>query len=106
MTDLDDVWGALGEILDPELGVSITDLGLVYGIHDEGDHIRVVMTTTTPICPLGSYLRQQIEARLAPRQVEVEIVHDPLWHPGMMNERARNQLGWAEPALQVSRRSR
>ncbi|MFO7292632.1 MAG: metal-sulfur cluster assembly factor [Actinomycetes bacterium] len=103
MTTLDDVWEALGQVIDPELGVSITDLGLVYEVRDEGDCIRVVMTTTTPICPLGSYLRQQIESRLAGRRVEVEIVHDPLWHPGMMNDRARSQLGW-QPALGVSRR--
>ncbi|HLU52851.1 MAG TPA: metal-sulfur cluster assembly factor [Acidimicrobiia bacterium] len=102
MIELDDVWAALDEILDPELGVAITDLGLVYGVHDEGDHLRIVITTTTPICPLGSYISQQIESRLAPRDVRVELVHEPLWNPGMMNDRARAQLGWGAP-LEVSR---
>ncbi|HLT96482.1 MAG TPA: metal-sulfur cluster assembly factor [Acidimicrobiia bacterium] len=91
---LEYVWEALDEILDPELGVAITDLGLVYGVHDEGDRLRIVITTTTPICPLGSYIRQQIERRLIDHVVEVEIVHDPLWDPTMMNDRARRQLGW------------
>lgn len=85
---------ALDDVLDPELGVPITDLGLVYAIEDDGQRVRVVMTTTTPICPLGAFLRQQVERRLAGREVTVELVHQPLWSPEMMNDRARRLLRW------------
>ena len=85
---------ALDEVIDPELGVPITDLGLIYDIRVDGDRTRVVMTTTTPICPLGSYIQQEIERKLRGHVVEVELVHQPLWSPEMMNAPARTALGW------------
>lgn len=85
-------------VIDPELGVSIVDLGLVYGIEVTDERVLVRMTVTTPACPLGSYLldavhtvlREHVEAR----DICVELVWDPPWHPEMMSEEARTQLGW------------
>lgn len=93
------IWEALGEVIDPELGLSITELGLVYGAEvDAGGVAHVVFTTTTPVCPLGEYLTRLIEFRLrdVPRvdHVEVELVREPLWHPDMMTADARRKLGW------------
>ena len=88
---------ALREVVDPELGVNIVDLGLVYAIDvDDGD-VRVTMTMTTPACPLRDYLQDLVESTLIDRlagaqRVVVEIVQDPPWSEDMMSETARRQL--------------
>ena len=94
-----DILNALREVLDPELGVNVVDLGLVYSTEVSGRDVRVVMTMTTPACPLHSYLREAaIEAirGLVPEagQVSVEIVWEPKWNPMMMSQAAKRQLGW------------
>lgn len=94
-----DILSALREVLDPELGVNVVDLGLVYEAEASGRDVRVVMTMTTPACPLHSYLREAaIEAirGLIPEagQVAVEIVWEPKWNPMMMSQAAKRQLGW------------
>lgn len=89
-----ELWAALDGVIDPELGVAITDLGLVYDIAVDGDQVHVVMTTTTPVCPMGEFLQVQVVEALSDHTVTVELVHRPLWRPEMMNDRARSQLGW------------
>lgn len=90
----------LGEVIDPEIGINIVDLGLVYDVRLSGDGVAtVVMTLTTPGCPLGGYLDDEIRQVLwgAPgvADVDVRIVWDPPWNPGqMMSEGAKQQLGW------------
>ena len=81
---------ALKEVIDPELGINIVDLGLIYSVKigDEG-HIHVVMTLTTPGCPLHASFRNEIEAilwRSFPelQGVSVELEWEPPWTPGMM----------------------
>lgn len=89
----------LRAVIDPELGVNIVDLGLVYDIriHDGGD-VRIEMTLTTPGCPLGGYIEDEINAWLAQlpqvRGVCVQIVWEPPWDPSAMSNEAREQLGW------------
>ena len=87
---------ALRDVVDPELGVNVVDLGLVYGIA-VGDDIRITMTMTTPACPLRDYIQDLVEstvlARLPPAgRVIVDIVTDPPWSPDLMSEHARNHL--------------
>lgn len=94
------VTDALRDVLDPELGINVVDLGLVYGVTIEGDRVEVVLTMTSPACPLGGQLRSEAAAavrRAAPaaRHVDVRIVLDPPWHPGLMSAAARRQLGWS-----------
>jgi len=89
----------LRTVIDPELGVNIVDLGLVYGIATTGEGgVRVEMTLTTPGCPLGSFMEDEIRARLSAlpqvRDVRVELVWEPPWDPGAMSGIAREQLGW------------
>lgn len=93
------IWEALSEVIDPELGLSITELGLVYEAGLDADGVaHVVFTPTTPVCPLGEYLTRMIEFRLrdvpAVDHVEVELVRQPLWRPDMMTDGARHKLGW------------
>jgi len=89
---------ALGQVLDPEVGVNIVDLGLVYAIEALPGGLRVAMTMTSPGCPLASYLaeeaRRVLEAALPEGDaVEVALVWDPPWSPERMSEAARRQLG-------------
>lgn len=92
---------ALRSVIDPELGINIVDLGLVYGVTVEGPRVRVDMTMTTPACPLGDYLRDLVEAGVKRRipgveRVDVELVWDPPWNPDMMSDAARRQLEGGE----------
>lgn len=100
----------LGRVIDPELGVPITELGLVYETQLSDGAVSVVMTTTTPVCPLGSYLRREIARHLGRipgiTGITVEIVHSPPWSPEMMTDKARQMLGWAEPGSIDRRRGR
>jgi len=90
----------LHSVIDPELGVNIVDLGLVYDVTIAADgSVDVEMTLTTPGCPLGGFLDDQIRACLAQlsqvRGVAVRLVWEPPWDPTAMSEAAREQLGWA-----------
>jgi metal-sulfur cluster biosynthetic enzyme len=90
---------ALRSVVDPELGVNVIDLGLVYNIEqdDDGD-VYVTMTTTTPTCPIGSFLEQQVRWAVMSipgvGAVEVDVVHTPPWSPALMTDAARRTLGW------------
>lgn len=95
-----DVLAALRQVLDPELGINVVDLGLVYEVTIGPDRIGVALTMTSPACPLGGQLRSEAEAalrRAAPgvTHVEVRLVLDPPWHPALMSDAARRQLGWS-----------
>lgn len=101
MTDLNEetVRDALREVIDPEVGVNVVDLGLVYGIVIEGNRVRITMTMTTPACPLGPMITddaaQAIRKRLPEcEDVHVELVWDPPWSAEMMSADAKKQLGW------------
>lgn len=90
----------LREVIDPEVGINIVDLGLVYDIRLSGDGVALIrMTLTTPGCPLGGYIDDAIHDILwgAPgvSDVDVRIVWDPPWDPDeMMSDWAKGQLGW------------
>ncbi len=95
----DAIRDALREVIDPEVGLNVVDLGLVYGIEASAERIDVRMTMTTPACPLGEAIvesaRNAIRAA-APevRDIEIELVWDPPWNPDMMSEIARGHFGW------------
>jgi metal-sulfur cluster biosynthetic enzyme len=94
-----DVLAALREVLDPELGIDVVDLGLVYDVAIAPGRVEVVLTMTSPACPLGDQLTGDAEAalrRAAPgAQVSVRIALDPPWHPALMSDAARRKLGWS-----------
>ncbi len=86
-------------VMDPELGINIVDLGLVYSL-ELVDHVaHVEMTMTTPACPLHIYLARGVESAIlgcmpGVRSVEVRLTFDPPWDPAMMSGAARHDLGW------------
>ena len=86
-------------INDPEVGVNIVDLGLIYSTEVEGDKVRIVMTMTTPACPMHSYLTEAVRDVILNQYDEIEnvdvaLVWDPPWSPRMISEQGRRQLGW------------
>ena len=89
----------LRTVIDPELGIDIVDLGLVYGAQAVDGVAHILMTTTTPACPIGSYLSDAIRWALLEIDglfdVEVELTHDPPWSPDRMSAEAKIELGWA-----------
>ncbi len=90
---------ALREVLDPEIGVNVVDLGLVYSVDVRGTEVHVALTMTTRACPLHAYITETAEAAIRQRvpeatAVHVELVWDPPWDPAMMSAAAKQQLGW------------
>ena len=96
--DSERVYEVLRTVLDPELGVNVVDLGLVYSVEVTPEGVFVAMTMTTAACPLGEHLRETAHAavsRLAGAEipVDVRLVWDPPWSPSMMSEQAKSMLG-------------
>ena len=101
MADDEQVWNALRTVIDPEIGINVVDLGLVYSVEVSGDQVRVAMTMTTQACPLHAYITEAAEAAIrqfAPdaAAVQVDMVWDPPWSPAMMSDGAKQQLGWRQ----------
>lgn len=93
----DTIKEALKVVVDPELGVNIVDLGLVYEVTVDGGVVDVVMTLTTPACPIGPMLEEQIHEALKDlpgyERVVVSWVFDPPWCQDMITEDGRIELG-------------
>jgi metal-sulfur cluster biosynthetic enzyme len=94
-----EVLRVLQQVDDPEVGVNIVDLGLVYSIQITAGQVRITMTMTTPACPMHSYLSEEVRAAIfnefeEAESVEVEIVWDPPWSSMMISDDGRRQLGW------------
>lgn len=93
----DMVYASLKEVYDPEIPVSIVDLGLIYDvIISSGSNVNIKMTLTTPGCGMGAMIAQQAEEAVigaGADNVLVEVVWDPPWNPDMMSDEAREKLG-------------
>ncbi len=95
------VWDQLRTVYDPEIPVNVVDLGLIYACSisplPEGSKIDIKMTMTAPGCGMADVLKADIQRKLSSlpsvKEVDVEVVFDPPWHPGKMSEGARLQLG-------------
>lgn len=92
-----DIREALRTVIDPELGVNIVDLGLVYGVRVDNGAVHITMTMTSPACPLRDYLSELVQSAVDTRipdarSVVVDIVSDPPWSEDMMSDAARQQL--------------
>jgi probable FeS assembly SUF system protein SufT len=93
----------LKTVYDPEIPVNIVDLGLIYSSviqpHERGGHlIDVKMSMTAPGCGMGNVIKADVERKLSRlpnvTEVRVEVVFDPPWHPGLMSDAAKLQLGF------------
>lgn len=100
-SEIDRVRDLLRQVIDPEVGVNIVDLGLVYRIEASAAGVRVDMTMTSPACPLGEMIVDEARAVLAAGlpgggEPDISLVWNPPWEPSMMSDRAKESLGWSE----------
>ena len=89
---------ALEGCLDPEIGVSVVDMGLIYGVSVNGKEVHVKMTLTNPGCPMARMIAKDVEETLKGLglKVEVELVWEPKWTPDRLSEKAKKMLGYSE----------
>jgi metal-sulfur cluster biosynthetic enzyme len=94
----EDIYEALEEVIDPELGLDFVSLGLVYDVEIEGDEAHITFTLTTPACPIGPQVSEQMREFVGDLQgisnVHPKMVFDPPWSPEMMSEDAKFALGY------------
>jgi metal-sulfur cluster biosynthetic enzyme len=93
-----DILESLRTVVDPELGVNIVDLGLVYRVKIAGSRLAIVMTMTSPACPLRDYIKALVVEAVGKwtdelEEIEISIVTDPPWSADLMSDAARRQLG-------------
>jgi metal-sulfur cluster biosynthetic enzyme len=91
---------ALREVDDPEAGMNIVDLGLIYTVDVAPARVRIEMTMTTPACPVADVLVDRVRERVASMvppdtAVDVDLVWDPIWNPSMMSGVAKDHFGWS-----------
>lgn len=97
MATVEEVLSAVGEVLDPDLGLPILDLGLIYRVDVVEDGVEIDFTLTSPACPVGDLLledlQETVKARTGVQNVTAQIVWDPPWNKDMMSEELKLTLG-------------
>ena len=96
---LDKLRDVLRKVVDPEVGINIVDLGLVYDLKQDEYGVTVVLTMTSPACPMGESIVAEVEYQLSAAlptdaAVAVNLVRSPPWSPALISGRARSTLGW------------
>lgn len=91
----------LRRVIDPEAGLNIVDLGLVYRVDIDARRVRIEMTMTSPACPLGDMITDEVREVLAGAlpagcAAEVALVWEPPWQQSMMSETGRRHFGWTD----------
>ncbi len=87
----------LAEVIDPELGISIVDMGFIYQIEISDKKVKILMTLTTTGCPLFSMIENDIKTKireLGASEVEIELTFDPPWSMDRMTKKGRKKLGF------------
>ena len=94
----EDVYEALEEVIDPELGLDFVSLGLVYDVDVEDEEVHITFSLTTPACPIGPQVSEQMRDFVGELEgvesVHPKMVFDPPWSPEMMSEDAKFALGY------------
>jgi metal-sulfur cluster biosynthetic enzyme len=98
VTTVDDVTEALRDVIDPELGLDFVELGLIYDIEIDGQTVRITYTLTSPGCPIGPQVAEQIEEFVGEldgvEDVQPTMTFTPPWTPDRMSEDAKFALGF------------
>jgi metal-sulfur cluster biosynthetic enzyme len=98
MATVDEVTDALRDVIDPELGLDFVELGLIYEVEVEGGTVRVTYTLTSPGCPIGPQVSEQIEEFVSDldgvSEVQPTMTFSPPWTPDLMSEDAKFALGF------------
>lgn len=90
---------ALRRVVDPEVAMTIVDVGLIYGVTATAEEVRVRITMTSAACPVTDAILEEVEDELdkalaRPMAVKVELVWEPAWTPDRMSARAKSFMGW------------
>lgn len=98
MVDEKQVREQLKQVIDPELDINIVDLGLIYEIEvDEEDNVDILMTLTTPGCPLHGVFDELVKREVGKieevDEIDVELTFEPRWSPEEMSDDARDEIG-------------
>ncbi len=89
----------LRNVIDPEIGMDLVELGLIYdvGVHDEGRHVDVTFSLTSPMCPVGDLIQEQVETETLSIEgvetVNAQLTFEPMWNPEMMSPAAKLFFG-------------
>lgn len=98
MVDPEAVTEALSNVIDPELGLDFVELGLVYDVAIDGGRVDITFTLTTPACPIGPQVSEQMEEFVGEvpgvEEVTTSMVFTPPWTPDRMSEDAKFALGY------------
>ena len=98
MATLEEIEEALTNVIDPELGLDFVELGLIYGVEVDSDHVHVTFTLTSPGCPIGPQVAEQIDEFVGELEgvesVDSSMVFQPPWTPDRMSEDAKFALGY------------
>jgi len=98
MVTVDDVMEALSNVIDPELGLDFVELGLIYEVEIDDDQVYVTFTLTSPGCPIGPQVADQIREYVLELddvdKVHPKMVFSPPWTPELMSEDAKFALGY------------
>ena len=91
------IYEKLKEIYDPEVGINIVDMGLIYSLDIAENKVEITMTLTSPGCPAGPQILSQVDSQVKTldgiEDVDIKVVWSPPWSPDMLSEEARDQLG-------------
>jgi len=97
MTKKEQIWQKLSNVIDPELGVNVVDLGLIYNLEIKDGGINILMTLTTPFCPLAGFFEKEIVGKIKEikwvKDVKINFTFDPPWNISKMTNEARMRLG-------------
>lgn len=97
MVTEEEVREQLENVMDPELKINIVDLGLIYEVEVEDDEVYILMTLTTPGCPLHGVFDEMVKKEVSKieeiEEIEVELTFEPRWSPEDMSDEARDELG-------------
>jgi metal-sulfur cluster biosynthetic enzyme len=91
------IYEKLKEIYDPEVGINIVDMGLIYSLEIADGKVEITMTLTSPGCPAGPQILSQVDSQVKTvdgiEDVDIKVVWSPPWSPDMLSQEARDQLG-------------
>jgi len=95
----EEVRAVLRKVIDPEVGMNIVDLGLVYGVEISDNQLHVDLTMTTPACPMSEIILDDARHLLGPlipdnAEMDIKLVWEPPWSPDKMSAHAREHFGW------------
>lgn len=99
LPDVETIRDILRQVIDPEVGINIVDLGLVYLIEVVPEHLRIDLTMTSPACPMGEMIADEARAALAAAlpdacRPDIRLVWEPPWNASMMSADSKRHFGW------------